>query len=144
MPLTKPRCAKCDYNLKGIHHSLDCPECGHPDRALLFDGRSKALDKVILGIPLVMGLSLVVMVTPWLFGRFVPQGKHLWFLDIVGYVKTAMIGALFITGTASPIYAYAVMIRAVTNHDLTPIKSIQIVITITLGAGAIIFALLWV
>ncbi|GEM_PF-3891503 len=143
MPLTKPRCAKCDYNLKGIHHTLDCPECGHPDRALLFDGRSPALDKVILGIPIIMALALLVMIAPWAFDRLVPQGKYLWFLSAVGYLKAIMLGTLFTVGTGAPVFAYIIMIRSVNDHDLNPIKSIQIAITITLGAGAVIFALLW-
>lgn len=143
MPLTKPECLDCGYNLRGTRFGEMCPECGGVERELLFDGSSRVLDVTLILSGLVLGLSFGVMVIAFTHTTFMPSFQTKWVLEATFALRSAVIPALYLSAAVSGVMGYAVLIISNLNHNLNRIRVIQVWSCLGMSVISVVVAIVW-
>ncbi len=144
MPLTKPICESCDYNLRGIDFGTMCPECGCTERKLLFEGSSRVLTWLAIVLGTVTLLSIAVMLVNIIHIRLFPNVKSDWLNETTHTLRVGLRPSLIVGAFGVFILSYLVMLWDSVHHNVTRVRLLQMVICMSVCALAMGVAAIWV
>lgn len=143
MPLTKPECQQCDYNLRGIARGEMCPECGGTERKLRFDGSSRLLSFCgVVMLALIAG-SIAVMAARIAHIRLFPGVQGSWLQETTRSLRLILRPGLLGASMVGILLSYTIFAVDSYHHSVRRIRVIQIAICLLLSICAILLAVTW-
>ena len=143
MPLTKPECLECDYDLRGVRFGDMCPECGCVERKLRFYGGSRVMRWYILILAGLLGLSVCSMAVSWAQIHVFPQVQADWLRQSMGVVRMVLLPLLVLLAAAGVLVSYARVMYAAMQHELNRAKLVQLGLCVGGAAVALVCAMVW-
>lgn len=126
MPLTKPECLECSYNLRGTRFGAQCPECGGVERKLLFDGCSRVMKWCIVIMGIVLVLSVLGMMMSWAHVYVFPMVRADWLRQTTRVMRIVLLPSLMVGTIVGMVLSYGVIVFAALQHELNRAKLIQL------------------
>ena len=142
MPLTKPECLDCSYNLRGSRFGEMCPECGGVERKLLFDGGSRVMKWCLVVMAVVLVLSVFSLSTSWAHVYVFPMIEADWLRQTMKVMRIVLLPTLVVITLLGMIVSYGVVVYAALQHELNRTKLIQLSMCLT--GSLLSFACAWV
>lgn len=142
MPLTKPECLDCSYNLRGTRFGEQCPECGGVERKLLFDGCSRVMKWCIVIMGGVLVLSVVGMMVSWAHVYVFPMIRAEWLRQTTRVMRIVLLPSLVLGTIGGLVMSYGVVVFAALQHELNRAKLIQL--CVVLVGCVLAFGCAWV
>lgn len=143
MPLTKPECLDCSYNLRGTRFGAICPECGGAERKLLFDGCSRVMKWCILIMGGVLLLSILGMMVSWGHVYVFPMVRADWLRQTTRVLRIVLLPSLVFGTIGGMVLCYGVVVFAALQHDLNRAKLIQLSVFLVGCVMAVACAWAW-
>lgn len=143
MPLTKPECQQCDYNLRGIERGRECPECGGTERKLRFDGSSRVLSICGLVLLILLMGSFGVIAARIAHLRLFPGVQGSWLQETTRSLRLLLRPGLLGASVSGMLLSYILFAWDSYHHSVRRIRLIQMAICILLSVWALLLAAAW-